>query len=249
MLSSTTLNIPIFAGQGTQAARSAATRQQAHNDASSTLGSLLLKTCYEAFAQELSSLNPSELAATKLDLADFPNPESLLTLPTERYDDNAVISGTTLFLIQSLRYLACVEATATASGSITPFSDFLKMNIDHQVGITGFSSGILTACLVASSQTALSYLTHAVEIYRFAFWLGVRCQEYRVAALESFNIPLKWHSEPWSQVVIGLNEATLSDYISKYHEILRFFFFFHMAPFVLSVLIPFFSIPKPKASP
>lgn len=218
MASPITLNIPIFAGQGTQSSKSATTRQQALNDASSVLGSLLLKTCYEAFLQEISSLEPSVLAGIKLDPTDFPNPESLISLPTERYDDNSVISGTTLFLIQSLRYLAYVESTATTTGSLTPFTDILKTNIEHKVGIAGFSSGVLTACLVASSQSALIYLTHAVEVYRLAFWIGVRSQQYRVSALELSNIPLKWHSEPWSQVVMGLDRAALSDYISKYHE-------------------------------
>ncbi|KAF8797479.1 putative polyketide synthase [Phlegmacium glaucopus] len=218
MASPTTINIPVFAGQGTQAAKSLASRQQARNDASGVLGSLLLKTCYEAFQQELSSLQPTELAGINLDPADFPDPESLLSLPTNRYDNNSVISGTTLFLIQSLRYLAYVESTASTTDSLTPFTDILTTNVNLQVGIAGFSSGVLTASLVASSQTALAYLTHAVELYRLAIWIGVRSQQYRVAALESSNVAMKWHGEPWSQVVIGLSSATVSDYISKYHE-------------------------------
>ena len=244
MTSSTTLNIPVFAGQGTQAAKSIATRHQAHNDASTVLGSLLLKACYEAFTKEISSLSPSELAGIKIDPTDFPNPESLLDLPAERYDDNSVISGTTLFLFQSLRYLAYVESIATTTGSLTPFTDILKTNIDQQVGIVGFSSGILAACLVASSQTALAYLTYAVEVYRLAFWIGVRSQQYRVNALESSYIPLKWHTEPWSQVVIGLDIAAVSDYISKYHQAVRCS---HLVATVLSVLTLFFRIQQAKA--
>lgn len=242
MTSSATLNVPVFAGQGTQAAKSPATRQQAQNDASSVLGSLLLKSCYEAFTKEISSLSSTELTQIKLDLADFPNPDSLLI--ADHYDDNSVISGTTLFLIQSLRYLAYVESTATATGSLTPFTDILKTNIDHQVGVAGFSSGILTACLVASSQTALTYLSHAVEIYRLAIWLGIRSQQYRVTALESSNISLKWHSAPWSQVVIGLDISTISDYISKYNKDVRFS---HIVVAVLTVLTPLFSIHRVKA--
>ncbi|KAF9568001.1 ketoacyl-synt-domain-containing protein [Agrocybe pediades] len=218
MASLTTLNIPVFAGQGTQAAKAATTRQQALNDASSNLGALLLKSCHEAFLLELSSLTPAELAGIKIDPADFPNPESLLNLVADRYDDNPVISGTTLFLIQSLRYLSYVEATASATGSLTPFSDFLETNIENKVGIAGFSSGIVAACLVASSQTSVTYLAHAVELYRLAFWIGVRCQQYLVDSLETASVPLKWHSEPWSQVIIGCDKATIAGYIAKYHE-------------------------------
>lgn len=246
MTSSTILNVPVFAGQGTQAAKSVATRQQAHNDASTVLGSLLLKACYEAFTKEVSSLTPEELIGIRLYPADFPTPESLIDLPAERYDGNAVISGTTLFLIQSLRYLAYVESTATNTGSLTPFTDILNTNIENQLGIVGFSSGVLTACLVASSQTALAYLTHGVEVYRLAFWIGVRSQQYRINSLESASIPLKWHTEPWSQVIIGLDIAAVSEYISKYHESVRCS---QVIAIILPVLTPFFRTRRAKAWP
>jgi len=237
MASLTTLNIPVFAGQGTQAAKAATTRQQALNDASNPMGSLLLKSCYEAFLREITSLTPTELTEIKLDPADFPNPESLLNLVAERYDDNPVISGTTLFLIQSLRYLAYVESTASASGSLTPFTDFLQTNIENRVGIAGFSSGIVAACLVASSQTSVAYVAHAVELYRLAFWIGVRCQQYLVDALEKALVPLKWHSEPWSQVVIGCDKAAILGHISKYHAEVRLSWIINIAFFTLKCLL------------
>ncbi|KIK51473.1 polyketide synthase [Collybiopsis luxurians FD-317 M1] len=210
------LNIPIFDGQGTSANKYSAACRQALEDARRASGSLLLKSCHETFLEEYAALTSSQLSNIALDIATFPTPESLLSSLDEKSLENAVVAGTSIFLIQALRYLSYVEAVAFTSGSMAPFADILHDNIQHQVGIAGFSSGVLAAWLVATSRNRMSYLSHAVEIYRLAFWIGVRAQLYRAEALQATS-SLKWQSEPWSQVFLGINVSDLSAHLSKFN--------------------------------
>ncbi|KAK0228850.1 polyketide synthase [Armillaria fumosa] len=222
-MASTTLciDVPVFGGQGTAAANSPQVRQQALLDASSPSGSLLLAACHATLHAELETLSSIELSQVNVDLSDFQTKESLLALPTERYLHNAVISGTTLFLLQTLRYLAYIDASVASTGSLTPFSDVLKPNSVHGVGILGFSSGILPAAVVATSFSSVSFLSHAVEVYRLAIWIGVRAQIFRGTTL-SGSFPEAVHSSPWSLVFLGLNkedaEVAISDFAKTIAE-------------------------------
>ncbi|KAL0948282.1 hypothetical protein HGRIS_010876 [Hohenbuehelia grisea] len=208
----TQLDVPVFAGQGTTAANSPKTRGQAQRDAATPNGSLLLAACFEAFHQEISSLSEEELAQTDIDIADFKTHESFLAVPSERYQSNPIITGTTLFLIQSLRYIAFIEALGVSTDSLTPFSDVLKRNLEHGLGVLGFSSGILPACVVGTSFSAITFLTHAVEAYRLAFWIGVRTQSYRSA-----NVG-EGASLPWSLVFMGLGKKTAEEAIANFRK-------------------------------
>lgn len=212
---SAVLNIPIFAGQGTAAASSFSTRNQALNDASSPAGSLLLSTCHEAFHAELASLSSDELEQIDIDKADFLTREALLDFRTERYLHNALISGTSLFLIQALRYLAIVDAFAESS--LVPFVDLLRCNAEHNVGILGFSSGILPACVASTSTSAITYISRAVDAYRLAFWIGVRTQQFRVITLNTPGDP----SLPWSIVLLGLGRNDAENLIVKFTAFVR----------------------------
>ncbi len=209
------IDVPVFGGQGTAAANSPQARQQALLDASSPSGSVLLAACHATLHAELETLSSTELSQVNIDLSDFQTKESILALPTERYLHNAVISGTTLFLLQTLRYLAYIDASVASNGSLTPFSDVLKPNSVHGVGVLGFSSGILPAAVVATSFSSVSFLSHAVEAYRLAVWIGVRAQIFRRTTL-SGSFPEAVHSSPWSLVFLGLNkedaEVAISDF-------------------------------------
>ncbi|KAK0463812.1 putative polyketide synthase [Desarmillaria tabescens] len=215
------IDIPVFGGQGTAAANSPQARQQALLDASSPSGSVLLAACHAALHTELKTLSSTELSQVNIDLSDFQTKESILALPTERYLHNAVISGTTLFLLQTLRYLAYIDASVASNGSLTPFSDVLKSNSVHGVGILGFSSGILPAAVVATSFSSVSFLSTAVEAYRLAIWIGVRAQIFRRATL-SGPFPEAIYSSPWSLVFLGLSkqdaEVAISDFAKTVAE-------------------------------
>ncbi|SJL00722.1 related to polyketide synthase modules and related proteins [Armillaria ostoyae] len=215
------IDVPVFGGQGTAAANSPQARQQALLDASSPSGSVLLAACHATLHAELETLSSTELSQANIDLSDFQTKESILALPTDRYLHNAVISGTTLFLLQTLRYLAYIDASVASNGSLTPFSDVLKLNSVHGVGILGFSSGILPAAIVATSFSSVSFLARAVEAYRLAIWIGVRAQIFRGTML-SGSFPEAVHSSPWSLVFLGLNkedaEVAISDFAKTIAE-------------------------------
>lgn len=212
------VNVPVFAGQGTVAVHSSQTRQQALRDAAKASGAFLLTACHQAFHAEFAALSSTELAEVDIDITDFSTPESLLAIPADRYLNNAVVSGTTLFLIQSLRYLAYIEASGVTTGSITPFSDALKENVEQGLGVVGFSSGILPACVVATSQSTLTYISNAVESYRLAFWIGIRCQQHRISALTAEDGPGKECTEPWSLAVLGLDKKAVEGAVAAFQS-------------------------------
>ncbi|KZT25437.1 polyketide synthase [Neolentinus lepideus HHB14362 ss-1] len=209
-------DVPVFAGQGTAAASSPQTREQALRDAESASGTLLLTSCYQAFLTELATLSPTELEQVDVDPADFETAQSLLAASPDRYQRNPVISSTTLFLIQSLRYLAHVESQSSDKKTTTPFFDYLKNNVEQGLGVLGFSSGILPACIVGTSKNTLAYVANAVEAYRLAFWIGVRCQLYRAATLEATGAPGKESLLPWSLVFMGMGRKSAQDAITEF---------------------------------
>ncbi|KAJ7613846.1 putative polyketide synthase [Mycena polygramma] len=197
------MNIAIFAGQGNSTAISSA-RAQALCDASSQSGATLTTIFREVFHTELASLSPEQLDIAGIQLEDFTRRESLLDEPRARYHHNPIISSTTLFLFQSLRYLRFIES----SGSLAPFRDFLKRT--H--GVLGFSSGILTACVVASSADLASYFSQAAQAYRLALWIGVRTQFYRATSLSTDN------DSPWSAVILGVLRKEAEELLQGFQE-------------------------------
>ena len=211
-------HIPVFAGQGTTAVYSPQTRRQALRDASTPSGSTLLSACHEAFQAELSVLPAPDLHNIDIDATDFLQKESLLELPKKRYVNNPVVSGPSLFIIQTLRYLAFIEATGSSTNSLTPFSDLLKPNRDHQLGILGFSSGILPACVVGTSFSTISYISSAVEACRLAIWIGIRtrlyCREVLDAAFMDADTIL-----PWSLVFLGMSKTTAEASIRDFNRV------------------------------
>jgi hypothetical protein len=209
------MDIPVFAGQGTSAGNAVHTQNQAFEDASSPSGSLLLLSCYRAFRDELSTLSPSELLQADIDIADFPDQKYLLSASCERYTCNAIVHCSYHFLIQSLRYLAFVESIGLATNSLNPFTDVLRGNMEQNLGILGFSSGILPACVVASSFSTLSYISCAVEMYRLAIWIGIRTQMYRMSILNP-----TWNENdaalPWAIVLSGASQDEIEAIIARY---------------------------------
>lgn len=218
------VNVPVFAGQGTAATYSLQTMEQALRDASSPSGFLLLCACHEAINTELSSLSSEELQHTGLSVADFRTRDTLLAIPPSHLSPNPVISGTRLCLLQSLRYLAFVEASNPSPDSFPSFNKVLESNSGHRIGILSFSSGVLPACVVSASFSTLSFITWAIEAYRLAFWIGIRCQIHRATSLRERGLPGK-SSLPWSRVFVGLNEYTAREAISAFLNNVRLLIF------------------------
>ncbi|KAG7098798.1 Type I Iterative PKS [Marasmius oreades] len=200
--SSQIISVPVFAGHGTNAIASRALRDQAVHDASNPAAAFLLSACYDAFQQESASL-PSEV----LDIPSFTSPQDFLnSIVCDPPVNNALLSSLSLFLVQVLRYYAHVEASST------PFSHHLTTNSNHGLGLLGFSSGILPACAVACSPDRLSFIRHTVQIFRFAFWLGLRCHQYTNDDLSHCKT-----RRSWSRVVIGIPVSELTSTLDAFN--------------------------------
>ena len=196
-MASSYLDVPIFAGQGTDSLHSPQVLEQALRDASLPSSALLLSSCFDAFRTELSFLSPVQLQESGLEPTDFNSPTDILT---SRHVHNPIISSTRLFLFQSVRYLAHVDGS---NDSPTRFADALKSNdasCGNLVGILGLSSGIIPACVVAASQSSLAYISNAVEAFRLVFWIGVRALGYRAEVLKGGGDRL-----PWGAVFLGMD--------------------------------------------
>ncbi|KIL57002.1 hypothetical protein M378DRAFT_133566 [Amanita muscaria Koide BX008] len=217
MASTEELNVLVFAGQGTTAINSPDTRQQALRDAEHPLCAVLLSSCYKAFISELSSLPPTDYDDIDLKLADFPSLYSLLELTGDKYLYNPIITGPTLFLVQALRYLAHIEGLEAEPETVAPFSDILTCNRKYAVGLLGFSSGILPACVIASSTTPLDYVSRAIEAYRLTLWIGIRTQLYRKKAL-FLHSHITEPSLPWSLVFFGLTREAAEDALASFNK-------------------------------
>ncbi|GAW03535.1 polyketide synthase [Lentinula edodes] len=155
-------------------------------------------------------LSALELTQAGVDPNDFRSPETLLTMWMSRFPHNALISSSALVLMQLLQYLSFVERFGAENGSLRPFADLLIGHSKSSVGILGFSSGIVSACVVASSNSAKSYLLFALEAYRLALWIGIRCQLYRFGTSNADT------TLPWSVVFLGISTEEAQEAISNF---------------------------------
>ncbi|OAX36486.1 putative polyketide synthase [Rhizopogon vinicolor AM-OR11-026] len=202
--------VPLFSGQGSTATTLALTRQQALRDIRSPHGHLLLTSCHEAFYAEVSKLSEHELSESYISLIDFQEASSLLSF-SSFYEHNPIISGISLFLVQALRYLAYLSTTEASGLSSTE----ILRNTNHHFGVVGFSSGIITACVVGASGSVLTFISNAVEAFRLAFWIGMRSMQERTQELRS-ALMFPDTQLPWSIVCVGLTKPDVLCFISDF---------------------------------
>ena len=203
--------VPLFSGQGSPSATLALTRQQALRDIRSPPGHFLLMSCHDAFHAEVSKLSEHELNESCISLIDFQGAVSLLSFSSV-YEHNPIISGVSLFLVQALRYLAhCPTTEANGLSS----AETLRSNSNHHLGVIGFSSGLITACVVAASSSMITFISKAVEAFRLAFWIGVRSMQERTEELRSALV-FPDTRLPWSVVCVGLSKSDILGIISDF---------------------------------
>lgn len=205
---STKIVLPVFAGHGTTRASLSHAADQAIRDAESPTGSLLLSSCLDVFLAELAALSPAELDQCGICPSDFDQPRRLL-IPCPKYLQNHIFSGIFLFLAQVLRYQSYVHTTFRS------FPDTLKSNTSHAIGVLGLSSGVFSACVVASSRTPLSYITTAVEIFRLVFWIALRVLQFTRKLLVDKSVDA---TLPWSVACLGLAKDDIQQYITRFEE-------------------------------
>lgn len=212
---STQLFLPAFGGQGTSHHESCISRMDLTS--LSPFGITLLSACHTVFLSELASLEAEQRAIVGICASQFAEKESLLQPPSDHLFDNPAFSGPHLLLTQVLLYLSFAEKHAAASGP-NPFLDILGSNAHRGVGILGFSSGIISACVVASSSTILHFINHAVEAYRLTFWIGVRSQIYRASLVDIGDVA----PHPWAIVLLGISRENLLRSIEHFNQVFYF---------------------------
>ncbi|KZP30156.1 putative polyketide synthase [Athelia psychrophila] len=208
-------DVPVFSGQGTDFANAARAHAQGVRDASTPAGSVLLAACFDAFREELSALSAEQRVKSEIRLDEQPHVYTGIDLlaPSPQAVNNPILSGARLFLLQVLRYLAHVE---NSSSSQSRFRDAL-LSPDTEtksLGILGFSSGVLAACVTASSLSLPAYMSYSIQAFRLAFWIGFRLQEYRRNVL--VNMDSTASQLPWSVAVFGLDHRALEGLIADF---------------------------------
>ncbi|THU92749.1 polyketide synthase [Dendrothele bispora CBS 962.96] len=196
------MDVPLFSGQGNVAVDKTSTYEQALRDAESTSGSTFLHSCFNAFHTEIDSLEPKLRKNAGIDSNDFSTPKDLLKTWAGRYAHNSILSGSKLFLIHCLRYLAYTES----SESFSPAE------------VLGFSSGIIPAAVVSASSTTKNFTSRAVEAYRLVLWIGIRSQLYRKSELEPVPF-IDIDTQPWSVVFIGTNKDVAQKAVDQFNNV------------------------------
>lgn len=194
----------IFDGQGTAACTSSQTENIALRDAELPLGSALLQACFQAFTHEFASLSADDQACSGIDIDAFKTPRALIEVPS-RFRTHGIIANTNLYLIQLLRYLANVDPSSIGAG-VQDGSEILP-------SLVGFSTGMLAATVVATSDSIPSFFVNAIETYKLAFWLGLRAQAY--ASSINGGEPV---ATPWSMVLFGSTREEIDDAVDAYNS-------------------------------
>lgn len=193
----------IFGGQGSSKIFSSAAISTAVEDAkSSVAGIILVSNCHVAFLKGCLSLDLDSRRKIGVDPSSFHELKDFLA-PPQRFHNNAIIQATTVCLYQLLHYL--VE---TACRDLD-FDNSRKRVLEA----TGFSSGLLSATVVATSRTTEEYISFGVEAFRLAFWIACRTK------INGHNFTnIHDQTESWSLVVLGLPPIELQARLDEFHE-------------------------------
>ena len=195
----------VLDGQGIPASTSPQTIAAAQQDAHRPLAHAVLLACHAAFLSDLASLSPEERAAAGLAAdVDAPTPAALLELPT-RHAHNALVANVHLYLVQLLRFAASVDPQQLGSLSVAP-----------QLGVLGFSTGMIAATVIACADSIPRFVAHATEAFRLAFWLGLRAQQYAAAARPHVALPDP-AGQSWTLVTFGATRDEVQAAVDKFN--------------------------------
>ncbi|PPQ69908.1 hypothetical protein CVT24_003242 [Panaeolus cyanescens] len=206
------LVLPVLGGQGTLIFDEKI-HQQLLNLSASPSCSVLLASCFASFHSEINALSPQDLNKVDICVSEFKEPSSLFILPSERYFHNPLVTGPALLLIQVIRLLSYIEDTQDFS---FPILHIFQQNVVHATGILAFSSGILSACVLSASRSLLSFISNAVEAYRLALWIGIRCQIFR---FESLGVQYQeYQDQSWGLVLLGTTKSEVDQLVKDFNQ-------------------------------
>ena len=200
-------DLMVLDGQGTIAASSPQTVALALRDAQSPFGNAVLVACYQAFIQEYTSLSAKDKlsAGVDVDVSSIDSATSFLSYILTA-QPNALMANVSLYLTQLLRYIAHLH----------PTKFMLDVGSDRDHALLGFSTGMFAASVIASASSVPSLVMHSVEVFRLAFWLGLRAQQYAEASLAGSSAISP--ADPWSLVVFGASRQDLQQSVDRFNE-------------------------------
>lgn len=159
-----TPRVILFGGQGTRALFSSSTAQTIQKDVyQSSAVSALVSQCHAAFLQEIASLDSDTKHVLDLNDTEFHDIKHFLG-PSPKYRRNGLIQATTICLYQLVHYLAETERSHGTFASA----------LEDVLEVTGFCAGLITAAVVAASNSVAQFQKFAVEAFRLSFWVGCR---------------------------------------------------------------------------
>lgn len=209
--------LPLFGGQGLATAVPSSDYYSTVPFNASPSGTLLLESCHAVLLEEIACLKAEDLDHLGICAQDYSDQNTVIYPLKTAHRNDPVFSGTILLLDQALRFLAYINNISNPSPSSKPILDALRCSPNNTLGITGLSSGILTACVVASSPSIPSFILHCVEAYRLALWIGIRSKLHQISSTSSY--PLSTTRRPWSLVLIGMDKSDILYAIQAYHTV------------------------------
>lgn len=157
-----------------------------------------LKGCREELLGEFQALDDDERAALGDGfITSFPEPLSLL-LPPQSAHSHPVAQTLALYLRQVLELV--LYGYYAGENRVV-------------VEVSGVCTGQLPAVLAGSFSTYTSdeFIQSATELFRVAFWIGLR------ASIYCWNIAgASWRESPWVLSVFGLSGEEVEEKLSKY---------------------------------
>ncbi|CAD6924271.1 unnamed protein product [Tilletia laevis] len=203
--------LPIFAGQGTSGFD-----VPLHKLAPpSSLAEVCLKELHSTVVDCFKSLSAQQLNKLQLARDHFDRPETLLGTQGSRIlsPSSALAASLRTTAFQLVLYLAKVESAQVS------FEDHLGP-ATKTIGVLGFSSGLISATVVASSRTTLDYLTNSVAAIKVAFWLGLRADLFKRDAVAAIGdkTDQQYAEASWSTVVLNADEVALQHELDHFAQ-------------------------------
>ncbi|KAM3077744.1 polyketide beta-ketoacyl-synthase [Clarireedia jacksonii] len=195
----------LFGGQGSTSVFSSATSSITEQDAKLYPAcTILLSRYHAAFLEEMSSLDMKVIGLLGIDINLFRMPRDLLVPPVV-LQKHGIIQATTIYVHQTLHYLAEVL------GSGTNFTCFHSEIIEA----AGFCSGMIPAAVVSASPELDDFIRLSIEGFRLAFWIAFRSVLYSMG----FNqIDSRHTNASWSLVIIGLEQSEVENQLRCFYR-------------------------------
>lgn len=187
--------VAVFAGLGSESLFSDTTLDRSAQDVSLPESQILLRSFHTIFRTQIAlAIQRGQLAPESIDLDDFQRPDQIQS-PPPQYRHNIVLQHTTIYLVQTFRYLRLASSSGTAAAASC-------------VGAAGFCVGLFPAATVLTAHDDVEFLQRALDFFHVTLWLGIHCEAFRVSLLTEHGCA---HDLPWSVIVDNVSQDIMDD--------------------------------------